>query len=67
MSIVAFLDWYGAFIPDYSKERLEIKGFLSMMEAKEHSQHSPQRLAEALHMCKIIRDRNQFIMKHFRI
>ena len=34
--------------------------FLSTMAAKEHLQYSPQLLAEALHMCKILRDRNHF-------
>lgn len=59
LSIIGFLDWYGTYIPNYSKERLEIQEFLNRIDERKHLQHSPQLLSEALHMCKIIRDRNQ--------
>ena len=59
ISIVGFLDWYGQFLPDHTRERLRIMEFISTMQAKENLPHNHELLAEALQMCKILRDRNQ--------
>ena len=59
ISIVGFLDWYGQFLPDHTRERLRIMEFISTMQAKENLPHNHELLTEALQMCKIFRDRNQ--------
>ena len=59
ISIVGFLDWYGQFLPDHTRERLRIMEFITTMQAKQHLPHYPELLAKALHMCKLLRDRNQ--------
>ena len=63
ISIVGFLDWYGQFLPDHTRERLRIMEFISTMQAKENLPHNHELLAEALQMCKILRDRNQIYQK----
>ena len=59
ISIVSFLDWYGHFLPDQTKVRHKIMEFMSSMNTKEHLAYNKELLPEALHMCKIIKDRNQ--------
>ena len=59
ISIVGFLDWYGQFLPDHTRVKYKIMEFMSSMNNKEHLAYNKELLAEALLMCKIIKDRNQ--------
>lgn len=59
ISIVGFLDWYGQFLPDQTRVKYKIMEFISSMNSKEHLAYNKNLLPEALHMCKIIKDRNQ--------
>ena len=59
ISIVGFFDWYGQFLPDHTREKFRIMEFIATMNAKENLPYNHELLAEALHMCKILRDRNQ--------
>ena len=59
ISIVGFLDWYDQFLPEQTRVKYKIMEFISSMNSKEHLAYNKELLAEALHMCKTVKDRNQ--------